>query len=384
VRLLYISEYFPTSQKLDYKGGVEARLTQVVSRLSASHQISVVTSNIGTKKETLYGADIYRCGPKIKYDLAPSIFERLMFVVSAINTALKIDADIIEGTDYVAHFVAWIVGKLKRKPIVAWYPDVFIGSWIKNMGLFSGIFGAILEKFNLSMTWNGIIAISGVTRDKLTHQGVEKKKIIVIACGVDLGYLSKSPKVSPRSFSFICVSRLVKYKQVDRLINALKSREKELGDFTFTIIGSGPQLKQIKNTIKNYKLQKRIKIMGFIDSHKDVLKNIKKSSLLVHPSSVEGFGIVLVEAMAQHTPYIAFKIPAIAEITNNGKGGVLINPFDFDDFVTTIIKFKNNKDYYQNKSKEASSLVKKYDWQKIADETLNYYQKIYDKNRNSI
>lgn len=385
MRLLYISEYFPTSQKLDYKGGVEARLAQVVSRLSYSHQISVVTSNVeNNEKMTLYGAVIYRCGPKIKYNLSPNIFERLMFVISAINTARKVDADIIEGTDYVTHFVTWVVGMVKRKPVIAWYPDVFIGNWVKNMGLLSGIFGALLERFNLSLNWDGIIAISNSTKSKLIKEGVKERKITVVACGVNLDYLSKYPKIYPRNFSLVCVSRLVKYKQVEKLIETLKNYDGELGDYILTLIGSGPQLKSIKKLIKVLRMQKKIKILGFVNNHKDVLKVMRKSSLLVHPSSVEGFGIVLVEAMAQNTPYVAFKIPAIVEVTNNGMGGILIEPFDFDDFGKAIIKFKNNKGFYLSKSKEASEIVKKYDWQKITNQTLSYYQKIYDENRRRI
>jgi len=48
--------------------------------------------------------------------------------------------------------------------------------------------------------------------------------------------------------------------------------------------------------------------------------------VLVHPSFVEAFGLVFIEAMACGKPVLAFDIPPMNEIINNGISGLLIKP----------------------------------------------------------
>src|SRR3546814_1292037 len=59
----------------------------------------------------------------------------------------------------------------------------------------------------------------------------------------------------------------------------------------------------------------RVQFRGFVERHADVLQTVAASDVFASASQVEGFGIVLVEAMALGVPYVATDIPAHREVT---------------------------------------------------------------------
>jgi len=54
------------------------------------------------------------------------------------------------------------------------------------------------------------------------------------------------------------------------------------------------------------------------------------ADVLIMPSQYEGFGRVLVEAMAHRVPVVAFRVGAIPEVVEDGRQGILIEPYDTD------------------------------------------------------
>ena len=89
------------------------------------------------------------------------------------------------------------------------------------------------------------------------------------------------------------------------------------------------------------------------------------AKIFCHPSTVEGFGIVIVEAMSLGVPYVARDIPVISEITHGGKGGLLFKN-DLEQCRKTLL---TDKKLYAQKSLEAKKLAKLYTWEKTAKQT---------------
>ena len=77
----------------------------------------------------------------------------------------------------------------------------------------------------------------------------------------------------------------------------------------------------------------------------DVEEEYLKSSILVQPSRTEGFGLVLVEAMACGLPVISFDCEnGPRSIISHGEDGFLIPPFDIDLFSDSLVRLMNNND----------------------------------------
>lgn len=121
--------------------------------------------------------------------------------------------------------------------------------------------------------------------------------------------------------TLIFVGRLVQVKRLDLLLQAFLLVTKT-ASVHLIIVGEGPEKNQTLDFLSAYDLHAKCKLIG----HKDnPLPWIKASSILILPSDYEGFGNVLVEAMACGTQVIATDCPSgPAEILEQGRYGQLV------------------------------------------------------------
>ncbi len=374
MKILILSEYFPSGKDLKITGGVEARNYFVSKHLSKNNKVTIISSSIhGQKeKETFSGINVIRVGKRRNYNATSgSILERLIFLKEAIKTGATLDIDIVEGTNFITHFIAKRISKSKKIPAVAWYPDVWIGSWIKNAG-FYGLFGEILERFNLGQKFDAYIAISNQTAKKLARY--VKKRVYIINCGVEKEKNIKKTKNS-NEHSIICVSRLTKYKNIKTLMFAFADLSLKLKNLSLTIVGTGPELDNLKDLARELKLSKNIQFYSSL-SRTSLMNLYAASHVFSLPSIVEGFGIATIEASSFGLPYVNANIPVQKEITKNGQGGFLVDPTSPLDYSEKFYQLFTDDKLYFKKSQDAVKLAKLYDWKKISAQTEKVYKSL--------
>ena len=371
MKILLISEFFPTGKDLKFSGGVEARTYFIAKYLSRKHQIFILTSRLyGSKKVEKMGSfTIYRVLPFRRY--SPSIgdfISRTQFIYQAIKLGKTLDVDIIDGSNFISHFIARKISQTKKIPVVAWYPDVWIGSWLKNGGLF-GVFGEILERLNLLLGFDSYIAISKVTAEKLKKH--VKGKINLIPCGVDQAEFEK-PVKKFETPTIICVSRLAKYKNLKNLILAFAHLTTKLTNTRLIIVGSGPDYNNLKNLAKALKINSKVQFLSNL-SRKELIQQVKSSHIFSLPSLVEGFGISTIESSCAGLPYVISDIAVHRETTKGGQGGFLVDPKSPILFSQKFYNLFTNTKLYQQKAKQAQELAKNYGWSPIAQKTETVY-----------
>lgn len=380
MKILFVSDFFPAGKDLRFSGGVEARTFFVAKELAKRNDVFVISARLPlTKsKEKMFGFTVCRPGPVINYNSgAPTAFDlhkRLNFIFSAIILGKKINPDIADGGNFNDHFIVKMIANSKRIPCVFWYPDVFIGQWIKTSGFLGGLAGYLLEKINLFFSADLFIAISNVTKNKLITAGVDKTKVIVIPCGVEADEFKQKSQKS-KIHQIICISRLVSYKRIKDLLLAFALVERELKKVRLLIVGSGPQKKELVNLAKELKVLNKIRFLENLPRRK-LIKKIAESHLFVSPSAVEGFGIATIESAAAGIPYVISKIPVFREVTKNGKGGLLFNLGSPTDLAAKIKRLLQNGSLYKKKIADARELATFYNWSKIAEETEKIYRSL--------
>jgi glycosyltransferase involved in cell wall biosynthesis len=363
MKILIISEFFPTGKDLKFSGGVEARTYFVSKYLAQKYEVHIITTYLpGTKNhELISGIHVHRVGPLKNYRAGANlseIFSLIKFVRSSIEKGNEIMPDIVEGTNFITHFIAKRISSKNRIPLVFWYPDVFIGSWIKTSGLASGLIGEVLERINLLSSPDQFIAISNSTKNKLIKNNIDEDKISVIHCGVDPQEFDfKQPKF--KNPTIICISRLVAYKKIDNLIWAYAVVRKKIPNLKLIIVGSGPEESRLKKMVKMIKVVKSVSFAKNLP-RRELVKAIKSSHILCLPSQVEGFGICVIEAAASKIPYVISNIPVLREISKNGRGGLIFKTGSSLDLSKKLENLLQNRTLYEQKSREAFILSKTY------------------------
>ncbi|MDO4690977.1 MAG: glycosyltransferase [Fusobacterium sp.] len=146
---------------------------------------------------------------------------------------------------------------------------------------------------------------------------------------------------------FLTVCRLYeKHKDVKTLIEAFSLYT---GDEKLIIVGEGPDRKNLEKLTKEKKLENRVIFLGAITNPFVLMKNAK---IFILSSKVEGFGLVLVEALYCGTKVISSDCPVgPKEILENGEIGELFetgNPRDLLEKLNTSISKKYDNDKIRN------------------------------------
>jgi len=122
----------------------------------------------------------------------------------------------------------------------------------------------------------------------------------------------------PHGFHVGFIGRLDPIKRIPDLLHAIKL----LGPGVYLhVFGGGLERDGITATIAQLNLRDAVTMHGPVPRPQDALKQI---DLLVLPSSAEGFGLVLIEAMAAGIPVIGTNAPGIRDVVKNGETGLLV------------------------------------------------------------
>lgn len=355
MNILWITEFFPDEKLENTTGGVESRYFFLAKNLRKNGvTIKIINRVFKSASTDLNFLDF---------------FKRVVYFLTAVKKGLQSDFDLVEGGNLTTYFCAWIVGRIKSKPVVFCIHDVFGYDWIKNFGPI-GALGLIAEKITLALPGVSYLAVSHTVKEKLITLGIPQGKITVSHNGT---IVEGARPVKTKAYDLITVSRLISYKNVSHIIEAVAYLKKTHPKIKFLIVGHGPEMINLKNQAKNLNLTDNISFAGFVKSHHDVLDLMSKAKVYGTASTVEGFGITLIEAVGLGVPYVAYSIPVTVEITNNGQGGLLVNPDNKHDFAQSVDRLLTDQALYKKLSHEAKSLALKYNWAIISRELKSFY-----------
>ncbi|MFE1441526.1 glycosyltransferase family 4 protein [Streptomyces sp. NPDC058739] len=158
-----------------------------------------------------------------------------------------------------------------------------------------------------------LVAVSPSTAQALRGIGVERERIRVVHNGVEEpGPLAER---SPDPL-FVAVGRLVEYKRIDLLLR-LWERVRPVTGGKLVIIGDGPERERLQRLAGE-----SVSFVGHV-SEAEKHRLLCAAWLLLHPSAVEGWGLVVTEAAVRQTPAVAFDVPGLRDSVVDGETGVL-------------------------------------------------------------
>lgn len=136
-----------------------------------------------------------------------------------------------------------------------------------------------------------------------------------------------------RPFSALYVGGLVEHKNPMMLLECAQLIKKEIPSFTLDIYGTGNLERKLEEEIAKRGLQNTVKLRGFTED-KSVYSNYE---LFWFTSKLDGFGLVLIESMANATPVITTDWgDGVFEVIKNGETGFIVE--SEKDFINRSIE----------------------------------------------
>ena len=217
---------------------------------------------------------------------------------------------------------------------------------------------------------DGIIAISTVITDILKKKYSRTKNVHLIYNGVTMlpqsnstTYIS-SLNLQPGKY-ILAVGRFVQEKRFDKLIEAYISLNNN--DYKLVIAGDADFETNYSKTLKENAMKNSIILTGMIKGEK-LQELYSNARLFVLPSSHEGLPITLLEAMSHNIDVLVSNIPANISVKLAPNHYFDINkPEDLKD---KLISKLSTAEYHPQYN------LKEYNWDNIAQKTLNIYQNI--------
>lgn len=194
-----------------------------------------------------------------------------------------------------------------------------------------------------------IIAVSsGIKEDLITNFNVPEKKIAIIYNPIDINnirMLSEEhvdhPWFQEKLPIIVSVGRLTRQKGFPYLFKAFSILRKSF-NCRLLIVGDGEEKQDLIKLSEDSGYKEDIEFLGF---QKNPFKYMARSSIFVLSSIFEGFGNVIVEAMALGLPVISTDCPSgPSEIIENGKSGLLVPMRDEYALAESILKVLTNNE----------------------------------------
>lgn len=167
--------------------------------------------------------------------------------------------------------------------------------------------------------------------NRLTEEGV---KWHTIHNSIDVDEFNKQVKSADPStlrarhdasddLVFLTVSRYVPQKAHTDLIAAMESVVEQIPNSQLFLVGRGPLEEDIRQTVQARGLEEHVTVTGYV-SEEMLNKYYAMADAFVLSSVKEGFGIVLIEAMAAELPVVATDIAGVNEVVVDGETGKLV------------------------------------------------------------
>lgn len=316
-------------------GGAEKLLIDIVNNinLSKSDNLHICITNSSYEEELLK-----QINKNIKIDFLnrKEGSKNIIYILSFIDLIKKNKIDIIHCHNrgsYKFALLAKILTGFKVKIVYTIHDTNLYNKVSKKNVLIDKL---LIDKF---------IAISESVNKDILSRNINKEKVELIYNGIDI---SKFNQVKAKNFNknnivIGCVARIVPEKKgQDILINAVNIIKEKYPHIKCIFAGDVLEVngKKDLNTLKS--LEKQVISLNlrdnveFIGNVKNVSEFLKGIDIFVLPSRVEGFGLVILEAMASRKPVIASNIDGPREIIGE-EYGVLFKKESYEELAEKII-----------------------------------------------
>lgn len=375
LKILMVSDmYYPLP------GGISEHIHHLYIEMKRKgHTVHILTGNPLFKSVKNEGSDIKRVGYSISIPANKSFAQ--------VSVGLKMIFDIKNLLEREKYDIIHIHGALAPTlPLITLFFSnstniiTFHAAFDRSIGYEA--LKSPLKKFFERI--DGVIAVSEEAKRSVYRYF--PGEYTIIPNGVDLKRFSpNNPKLEnyiDGRINLLFVGRQDPRKGIKFLYKAMDYIVDEITDVRLIVVGKGFLKKYYELSISD-KAKEHIIFEDYVDwSLLPLYYNT--ANIFVSPATGgESFGIVLLEAMASGTPVVASNIRGYRQVIKHKYNGYLVKPKDPKDLADGIIEVLKNRELREQLKKNGLEFVKRFSWENVSDEILDfYYRKIEQKNNN--
>lgn len=347
-------------------GGAEKNMYELFSRLAGrGHNITVLTSGYPgcKKKTTVDGMQMRRIGSGFSL---PQPLDTLLayFVVTAYFHYYQFTRNV--DVVYYSHSpLPWLL--LTPHPTVAIYHHIALDSIFEThsfpfsyLGYLAYRIGIYLEKGSTT------ICVSNSTAEVLRAYGHDPSHIEIVRNGINIDKFDYKPLQNTSSGpKLLYLGGLDGYKGADRL-PAIHETVERLRDEQVQLNIAGREGDK-SDVVERYCNNTQSAVFhGFISEEKKI-SLLEDAWLLVVPSRVEGWGMVVIEANACGTPAVGADIGGLQESIRHTETGILSDASDISEFSRSISALLDSPEDIQKMGANGRAWAEKHSWTEAAD-----------------
>jgi glycosyltransferase involved in cell wall biosynthesis len=368
-------------------GGMEEHVYQISLELSKrGHKVSVITSNEVDGKTSAAQEEIMQ---EIRVYRHPLFMSKEMreywFIPGVFKLFQKIGADIVHVHGYrcLSSFTAISLAHFKHTPIMftphgIYPPKSFSNALIKLS--FDHTLGRLMLDFA-----DKIIVLSDHNRRLLLQMGASANKMVIVPNGVNVETYKNLPKntrtlkeLGSQGPILIYVGRIDWNKRVEKIVESMPKILKNFPSAKLVIVGpdyagcSGALL----NLAKKLDVKHSLVITGKVSAER-LLEFYSVANVFIMPSSYEGFGLSMLEAMTCKIPVIVSPTGGPKDILSHGVNSWFLEEATPEEISESVSSVLTNPQLREKLVKNAFELVKaKYTWEKVVDELEKNYAEL--------
>ncbi|MEI6970269.1 MAG: glycosyltransferase family 4 protein [bacterium] len=359
-------------------GGGEKRNWEVARRLAKrGHDVSLVSMQMwdGAAEFTREGVrcvGVCRSRPGLTVGGKRSFWQPLYFAWHLYSYMRRNDFDVIDCSNfpYLSCLAVRAATMFSRaRLVITWYEARGLRRWMEHRGPLVGGLAWLFE------WWIARLSVFNTAISEFTAENAKSflgvRNMAVVPCGVDCEAIAPAARVQ-RENQVLYVGRLTRYKRVDTLIEAFARIAGPIRGCTLKIVGKGYEREKLQADASRLGLDGRIVFCDGL-SEQELSLEYAKSKVFVLPSEQEGFGIVLIEAMAAGVPVIARKAPhsAADRLVDHGKNGLLVA--NVEEMATALGEVLADGGLAARLAAAGVETARRYDWDGMVVPALEKY-----------
>jgi len=332
VRIVQVLPFFHP-----HAGGVESHVRGLVRELTREgHEVTVVTSRYDRHLPVEEEMEGYR----VLRTRTPTVLLDTPLDVGTGRVLRSLEADVFHlhyPPPLTSYFATRALAHQKAPVCLTYHCDLYLPG--AGGRLLAGLYQTIFLPATLDHTTRIVVHTRsyGVTSAMLRG-----RDLTVIPSAVDLDRFRPGLDVSRLRTDLrldgkrvmVFTGRLVPHKGVDVILQALAELPK---DVVLVVIGAGPRLPSLVGLARRLGVEDRVRFCPAV-SDEELPFFLALGHVFVFPSQnrLEGFGLVVAEAMAAGLPVVVADMPGVREVIEPGREGLLAEPLLSSDLAEKV------------------------------------------------